>query len=252
MFNFRKLGILTTVLVALTACEGTGTMATTTPGLATQGNLSADAIKLQTQTERLLTLEQEQSAARKRQSNFTMQGAVIGAGLGALLGNFTCNNCSDAERKQRMIQGAVLGGGGGAIAGNAQANQQNDAASAENELRRRITLASDQLTAARTARSQAEQIAKTNKQRLAKVRSDVAAGRATQAQLDVARADAQADASQVLSASRAMNGSAKSMDQSGNGISQDLKNIQISFKNEESKTNAAYNLLIESTANSPL
>ncbi|MCA8879443.1 MAG: hypothetical protein KDA73_05645 [Rhodobacteraceae bacterium] len=192
--------------------------------LATNGNLSVEAIRLQSSSERLLTLEQEQDAATKRLADFGVQGAAIGAGVGAAAGaGLACltakiqgRNCDTGTMVVAGAAGATAGGVYGYQKGQQVAQTQNTAASKENAIRRRLQVASQQLTTARAARQQAEAVVAQNQRKLAKLKADVAAGRATKAQLDLARSDARADAQQVKLASASLGSGANSLQSKGN------------------------------------
>ena len=72
--------------------------------LATQGNLSPDAIRLQTMSVQLLTLEQEQQAAKDRSASFAAQGTGLGIAGGAIAGLLACQlaGCSTAQPAVRI------------------------------------------------------------------------------------------------------------------------------------------------------
>lgn len=227
--------------------------------MATNGSLSVEAIRLQASSEKLLTLEQEQEAARKRLANYGVQGAAIGAAVGAAAGaGLACltqrmagGDC-DATT---MAVGATAGGVAGGVYGNKKgkdvAQAQNEAAGKENAIKRRLQVASQQLDTARTARQQAEQVAALNQKKLARLKADVAAGRASRSQLEMARADAKADANQIRKASASMGSSAGSLG-SNDGAAQaqgasrtkTLNNASATMQQEQARTNAQYNALV--------
>lgn len=249
---FKRLLIVFALTVPLAACvEGTSGSGV---NLATRGNLSAEAVRLQSNSERLLSLEQQQENAARRTSDFTAQAAVIGGLLGAVAGRVSCNmgNCSQAEQRNRMLLGAGAGAVGGGVMGNNQAQRQNQAAARENALRQRIQISSAQLTTAREARQRAESIARSHQRNLAKLKADVAAGRATQAQLATARADAQADARQLQRASRAMKTGSDSLSQSGGATNSTLTRAKSRMTSEGNATTRAYNSLVNSISNAAL
>lgn len=235
--------------------------------MATNGSLSVEAIRLQASSEKLLTLEQEQEAARKRLANYGVQGAAIGAAVGAAAGaGLACltqrmagGDC-DATT---MAVGATAGGVAGGVYGNKKgkdvAQAQNEAAGKENAIKRRLQVASQQLDTARTARQQAEQVAALNQKKLARLKADVAAGKATRGQLEMARADAKADANQIRKASASMGSSAGSLG-SNDGAAQaqgasrtkTLNNASATMQQEQARTNAQYNALVTAINESAL
>lgn len=235
--------------------------------LATNASLSVEAIKLQSQSEKLLTLEQEQRAARKRESDFAMQGRVIGAGLGAGLGAAAACGFKAAQGRKCDKGDMIAGGiGGGLIGqeiggrkGEGVAKKQNLAAERENEMKRRLQIASKQLDTARTARKYAEAVAVKNQRKLAKLKAEVKAGRASKQQLAIARADAIADAQQVKAASTAMGSGAASLSnaskqkaKSQSAADKNLGNAQASMVAEAKKTDAQYNALVKAINQSAL
>lgn len=217
--------------------------------LAEQGNLSPDAIRLQTMSSQLLSLEQEQKAAKDRTSSFRTQGAGLGAGAGLLAGLIACEigGCSSAQRNQVMAIGAVGGGVAGYQMGDAQAERQNNAAQAENALQRQLQIAGQQLDKAREARALAQRVAVTNQNKLTQLQAEVTAGRATKAQLDLARADAAADAVQVQKAATTMENSTDTMKGQ-----QPLANSRTALTKEEAATQKSYDALSKSIKNSAL
>lgn len=236
--------------------------------LATNASLSVEAIRLQSQSEKLLTLEQEQKAASKREADFAVQGAVIGAGVGAVGGAaLACGLASLQGRKcdeSVLIPGAVAGGVAGGVYGNQKgkdvAKRQNLAAKRENEMKRRLQIASKQLDTARTARKYAEAVAVQNQRKLARLKAEVKAGRAPKQALQIARADATADARQVKLAAAAIGGGANSLSnvnrQQGSAQSaaeaKNLANARASMTQEQAKTTAQYNALVKAINNSAL
>jgi hypothetical protein len=249
MKPLKFFGLLGTLLFALSACVENGDYAS---GPATKGNLSPEAIRLQSQSAKLVSLAEEQSAAKKRLSGYAGQGAVVGAGIGALAGALLCAQCSSADRNLMMVSLAAAGAGVGSAAGKQQADTQNTAAAAENTLRRRIQLSDAQLTETQSARARAEKIVRENQNRLAKLQKDVKAGRASQEELALARADARADAGQILAASKAMSRSASSMDQDGNKTSTQIKQRQKAVEQEQNRTAQAHEALVDSLSKSAL
>ena len=256
-------------LLALFALANCNMTATSLPGtsLATNGSMSVEAIRLQSSSEKLLSLEQEQEAARKRLADYGVQGAAIGAVAGAAAGaGLAClaqqlqnRDCEGAA----LAAGAAVGGVAGGVYGNTKgkdvARTQNTAASKENAIKRRLQVASQQLDTARLARRQAEAVAAQNQRNLAKLKADVAAGRATKAQLQMAREDARADANQVRKAAANMGSGAKSLDSGGKAgqvqsasQTKTLNNASAQMQQEQAKTTAQYNALVQAISNSAL
>lgn len=217
--------------------------------LATRGNLSPDAIRLQTSTMQLVSLEEQQRAARQRVGNFQAQGAAIGAVGGALVGALGCAlaGCSDSQRNQAMLIGA---GGGGALGyqqGGAQAQRQNTAAAAENAILERLKIAGQQLDTARTARGQAERVAVQHQRKLATLKTQVQSGQASKETLELARADAAADAAAIGQASGALDKSVVSVKDETR-----LANQQNGLTREEQATAKSYDALVSSIKSSAL
>lgn len=257
------------VLAALSvALSGLPPAAFAQSRLATNASLSVEAIRLQSQSEKLMTLEQEQRAARKRESDFAVQGTMIGAGVGAAGGAaLACGIAALSGRKcdeQVLIGGAVAGGVAGGIYGNQKgkevAQKQNLAAKRENEMKRRLQIASKQLDTARTARKYAEAVAVQNQRKLAKLKAEVKAGRASKQQLAIARADATADAQQIKLAAAAMGGSANSLTNASKqqtssqsaAEAKNLSNAQKTLTVEQKKTMAQHNALVKAINQSAL
>lgn len=265
MKRVRIAAVLAAMLVSLPALPPA---AFAQSRLATNASLSVEAIKLQSQSERLMSLAEEQRAARKREADFAVQGTVIGAGVGAAGGAaLACGLAALSGRKcddQVLIGGAVAGGVAGGVYGNRKgtetAQRQNNAAARENEMKRRLQIASKQLDTARTARQYAEAVAVQNQRKLAKLKAEVRAGRASRQQLAIARADATADAKQIKLAAAAMGGSAESL---GNTNKQqttaqsaaerkNLGNAQKTLTAEQKKTMAQHNALVKAINQSAL
>lgn len=252
MFAIRGLIGVFAILGLLAGCvETTGGG----PSLATKGNLSPEAIRLLSQSEKLISLEQEQKNARKRQTDFAVQAGIIGGVLGGLAGNVTCKaaNCSSNQRTAATIAGAGAGAAIGANQGKKQAQRQNAAAKAENALKRRIAISSQQLTTARAARQRAQRVAQFHQRKLSSLKREVKAGRASKESLRLAQADARADSRQIQKASRAMGSGASSLDQRGGGKSSTtLTRRQAQMKAEQNATTKSYNALVKSMSNSAL
>lgn len=261
-----KVGLLVAALsVALAGCEEGATnggasssrpsssagsaSSTAVTTLATKGNLSPDAIRLQTMSMQLLSLEQEQQAAKNRSASFAAQGTGLGIAGGALAGLVACQlaDCSTAQRNRIMAAGAVGGGIAGHQMGQAQAERQNQAAAAENAMLRRLQIASQQLDKAREARAQAQRVVANNQNKLARMQADVAAGRASKAQLDMVRADAAAEAVQVQKVAGVMDKSAATMKGE-----QRLSDNRAALSKEEAATQKSYDVLAQSIRNSAL
>lgn len=224
------------------------------PSLATRGNLSPDAIRLLSHSEKLISLEEEQRAASRRQANFALQGGLIGGGIGAAGGYFTCKlaNCDDKQTTAATVGGGVLGATVGAKKGKEQAQRQNAAAKAENELKRRIQISANQLTEAQNARRKAQLVAQYHQRKLSDLKRKVKAGQASKEQLQLARADARADAVQLKKASNAMKKSSDSLSQKGSKPSRQLESRQRQLSSEQNATTKSYNALIDSISRSAL
>lgn len=257
MTYFKITGSLAAGLLALGGCvENTGSgsgasMASSASinTLATRGNLSPEAIRLQTMSMTLLSLEEEQQAARKRVTSFAVQGAALGAVAGGLAGALACSlqDCSDDQRNKAVAIGAVGGGALGANEGAKQAGRQNTAAARENALLRRLKVAGQQLTTARQARAQAQRVVVQNQRKLASVKAQVQAGQASKASLELARADAAADAKAVHAAVGAMDSSVDSVKD------ESLLNAQQNaLRQEEKVTDQSYDALLASIKTSAL
>lgn len=260
-----KAGVLLAALsMALTGCEEGATSSSTSSKpssstgsvssaavtkLATQGNLSPDAIRLQTMSMQLLTLEQEQQAAKDRSASFAAQGTGLGIAGGAIAGLLACQlaGCSTAQRNRIVVAGAVGGGIAGHQMGEVQAERQNQAAAAENAILRRLQIAGQQLDKAREARVLAERVVASNQSKLSKMQADVAAGRASKAQLDLARADAAADAVQVQKVAGVMDKSVSTMKGE-----QRLNDSRSALSKEETATQKSYEVLSKSIRSSAL
>lgn len=260
-----KAGVLLAALsIALAGCEegatssssgskpssSTGSMSSAAvTKLATQGNLSPDAIRLQTMSMQLLTLEQEQQAAKDRSASFAAQGTGLGIAGGAIAGLLACQlaGCSTAQRNQIVAAGAVGGGIAGHQMGKAQAERQNQAAEAENAILRRLQIAGQQLDKAREARVLAERVVASNQNKLSRMQADVATGRASKAQLDLARADAAADAVQVQKVAGVMDKSVSTMKGE-----QRLNDSRSALSKEETATQKSYEVLSKSIRSSAL
>lgn len=248
--------VLVAASLSLAGCvENTGSttgssgMSSSTSTLATRGNLSPEAIRLQTMTMQLTTLEERQRAADARVASFSTQGAILGAGGGALAGMLACQlrECSDVERRNIMLGGAVAGGVVGHQAGGAQARRQNNAAEAEAALLDRIRVADDQLTTARQARAQAERVAAQNNRTLNDLKARVVSGQANRSALETARADAAADARAIEQAKTALGGGVDSVKSEPRLVSQ-----HNSLRGEQRATDASYNALLSSIKSSAL
>lgn len=228
--------------------------------LATNASLSVEAIKLQSASEKLLTLEQEQRAARDRERNFAMQGAALGVAGGAVAGAaIACvgaalqgRRCNEDTMIAGAVPGAVAGGVYGHQKGKQVARTQNVAAARENEIKRRLQIAAKQLDTARLARQQAERVAAQNVAKLKQMRAAVLAGKASKQQLQIARADANADAKQIRAAAAAMGGGANSLRSSSQATqaqsrseAQSLQNAQGHMTNEQARTTTQYNTLVK-------
>lgn len=248
----KKLAVVAVLATPLAACvedaSGIGSGVT----LATRGNLSPEAIRLQSASQKLISLEQQQRNAAQRSRDFAVVGAVIGGTIGAAFGGIACridNSCNTtAERNRNIAAGAVVGATGGAVAGKAQADRQNEAAAAENAIRRRLEIASSQLTEARNARRQAQAVLRVHQRKLASLTADVRAGRATQAELTTARADARADAAQTQRAVSALEGSSKSMTSKDASLNRRKSQLD----QELVATSSAHNALLKSISDSAL
>lgn len=246
-------------LALLTACDDVGGgYAPQRPTLASNASLSVDAIRLQSQSEQLLSLAQEQKAATERYSTYAAQGAGIGAVLGGLGGALT--GCLATYRNGRCDEGTTLAGAGvgaagGAVIGYGQgqniADEQSNAAAAENAMRRRLQVASQQLSTAQSARQRAEAIAYQTEGKLAALKREVLAGRATKAQLAAARTDAKADAEQVRYAAAATKSSSGAIDASGSGAQQ-LGNAQNAMRNEATLIDQQYNDMMRAIGDSAI
>lgn len=253
MNTIKAILLIGALALPLAGCvEETGSSGGSSAGsdsLATRGNLSPDAIRLQTASQRLLSKTEEQQAAEKRMASFRAQATALGVAAGATTGYVACEigDCNSRQRNQTMILAAIAGGAIGNQMGGAQAQRQNDAAAVENELRRRLSLAGEQLDSARSARRLSEQVAASNQRKLASLRAEVAAGRASRSQLQMAQADARADARQIKAASSAMDKGATSMQ----GESQ-LNARRTQMTAEERATEQSYDALMRSIQNSAL
>ncbi|MBB5222827.1 hypothetical protein HNP73_002763 [Amaricoccus macauensis] len=252
---------------AIAGCTPTGGAGPVSSRLASNSSLSVEAIHLQSASEKLLTLEQQQVAARDRERSFAVQGTLVGGVLGAGLGaGLACGiealrgrECSDGEMIAGGVGGAAVGGKIGYDKGTQVARDQNAAADRENEIRRRLQVAGEQLSTARTARISAEKVAAQNIARLRQMQAAVAAGTASKEQLMMARADASADAQQIHAAAAAMGSGAGSLASSSKATAAQspsqagsLQNAQHTMTAEQSKTAAQYNVLIEAINNSAL
>ena len=235
--------------------------------LATNASLSVEAIRLQSASEKLLTLEQEQNAARKREADYAVQGAVLGGVAGAATGvALACGvaalqgrRCDENTMIAGGATGAVVGGTYGHQKGKQVARTQNDAAKRENEIKRRLQIAGKQLDTARAARAQAEKVAAMNIARLKQTRAAVAAGKASKKQLQVARADATANSQQIRTAAATMGSGAGSLasDRKASAAqsksqSQSLQNARATMTNEQAKTTKSYNALVKAINKSAL
>ena len=251
MFGMRGLFGVFAIVAMLAGCvETTGGG----PSLATKGNLSPEAIRLLSQSEKLISLEQEQRAAARRQANFALQGGLIGGGVGALGGYFGCRlaDCNDKQTAVATVGAGAAGAAYGAKKGKEQAKRQNAAAQAENALKRRIRISANQLTTARSARQKAQRVAQYHQRKLSSLKREVKAGRATKEQLQLARADARADAQQLRKASNAMKSSSASLSQKGSKQSTQLASRKNQITNEQNATTKSYNALVDSISRSAL
>ena len=131
--------------------------------------------------------------------------------------------------------------------GKAQAERQNQAAEAENAILRRLQIAGQQLDKAREARVLAERVVASNQSKLSRMQADVAAGRASKAQLDLVRADAAADAVQVQKVAGVMDKSVSTMKGE-----QRLNDSRSALSKEETATQKSYEVLSKSIRSSAL
>jgi hypothetical protein len=235
----------------LAGCQSTGGGGGAGGGgtLATQANLSPDAIRLQSAEQRLLSLAEEQRAAADRVQSFAIQGGALGALGGAVTGYLGCTlaNCDSNQRNAAAVAGAVGGGVFGANAGANQARRQNTEAARENAIRRRIQVAGQQLDSAREARRLAQNVAAQNARTLNQIRAEVAAGRRDSGDLRLARADARADAKVMQSSLRTLDRSTKSL--SGEDR---LSSQQARLAQEEAAVQRSYDALNASIRNAAL
>ncbi|MEE2950484.1 MAG: hypothetical protein VYD57_04410 [Pseudomonadota bacterium] len=228
--------------------------------LATNGNLSVEAIRIQSASETLMSYQAEQKSFRERETSFAVQGGILGAGAGAALGvgarcllaGIAGGRCSKEDMIVAGVAGAAAGGVYGANKGREVAQRQNAYAKRENVVKRRIALASRQLSTAETARRRAESVLASNRRKLARLRKDVAAGRATRDQLATARADAAADAEQIRLAAQAMDSSADSLSSSESDIGRRLAGPRRGIQSAQSKTQYAYSQLVSEIGKSAL
>lgn len=231
--------------------------------LATRGSLSVEAIRIQSAAEKLQSLEDQQKQFTKRTSDYRKQGIAIGVGVGAAAGYGACmlakgRKCSAGEAAPYMIAGAAGGGTLGNKKGGEIAETQNVAQARENDLKKRIAIASQQLSTAQSARKRSEAVLAQHQRQLVKLKRDVAAGRASKASLQQARANAAADAQIVKVAMTEMRSSAVSLNtdketQQGNPqYSRKLADSQQKLAREEAATRAQYNALVNEINNSAL
>lgn len=232
--------VIATLLAGCVADTGGGPATTAPSRLATNASLSAEAIQLQSASERLLTLEELQNAAGDRERSYAMQGAVLGGVGGAALGvGVACGMAAlqgrEYDENTMIVAGvgrAAAGGANGYRTGREVAQTQSHAAARETELKRRLQIAGQQLDTARQARRDAEAVVAENQRKLASPKAEVAAGRASKEQLDIARADARADADQIRAAVSSMGGSAASLS-SDPSVAQTQSASQASLRNAQ-------------------
>ena len=129
---------------------------------------------------------------------YMLQGAIVGCGIGAVIGMVVENNTGDGDIKERDVLGACAAGAAfGAVGGRIVASRQKEYANTQQATEAAVTAANQELAEARHARTVVQTAVADNIMAINSAKAQLDAGAITQAQYEDELAYARSVASNI-------------------------------------------------------